>query len=107
MNKRNIFAVLTILWTIIIWGHSMIPAQASSQESGVVVELLNKVAFFLHFPAGLTDHFIRKTAHFSEYAVLGFLVCGLRYWGKRTGVGITVFSCLMVARIDETIQLLV
>lgn len=117
MRKRRIYTVLTLLWIIIIFSFSLQPADTSRNMSAGVghwlVELL-PTAFvqkmstmpqeqleFLHF-------LLRKAGHFSEYFVLGILSMltlsrtELKY-KKFCGV---VF-CVLVASVDETIQLFV
>lgn len=58
----------------------------------------------------MTEHIIRKLAHFSEYGLAGILgsVC-FKLWGKAKKYQImeTLFVGIMVALCDETIQLFV
>jgi VanZ family protein len=100
--------VLTILWIGFIWGHSMVPADLSAQESGWALEALRRVFALLHLPEILTDHVVRKMAHFTEYLILGVLgTNALRPWAdsaRRLG---TALVGVMVPLVDETIQLFV
>jgi len=107
-TKRKIFTVIFVLTLIFIFGHSLMPGEASSTESGAVFEFLAPL-FRIFLPERLvTDHLVRKLAHFSEYALLG-LETGLHFGGsgaqesiyrRSTRLGIGLFS----AFIDETIQ---
>ncbi len=72
-KKRNITDIMIIIWLTLIWGHSLMPAGASSQESGFVTDFIFKL-----IPAFINtsnmELFVRKAAHFSEFAVLGILL---------------------------------
>lgn len=97
-TRRVLFTVLTVLWLAVIWGHSMMPADLSKQESGGLLALL--IGWFPF----LTDHMIRKLAHFAEYAVLGGLLFGATAGGKRSPA-FPPLAGLLSALTDETIQL--
>lgn len=99
--KRGWLAAL-VLWVLFIWGNSLVPGDASTTESGFVLELLAPLIRAL----GVTDMdaahtFIRKCGHFSEYAVLAVLA-----W-KAFGAQAMALLCALgvaVPCIDETIQ---
>lgn len=105
------WVLVLILWMCFIWGHSLVPGEASSTESLSFVNGL-RVAFEL---LGITDtlmmtFIVRKTAHFLEYAVLGVISGGLlhRGWGRGILRGrLSLLVAAMVPVIDETIQLFV
>jgi len=66
--------LIYVAWMLVCWGHSMMPGELSSFESSRFVFLVRP--FFLL--AGITNerlmsHFVRKAAHFTEYAILGLL----------------------------------
>jgi VanZ family protein len=86
----------------------MVPADLSAQESGWALEALRRVFALLHLPEILTDHVVRKMAHFTEYLILGVLgTNALRPWAdsaRRLG---TALVGVMVPLVDETIQLFV
>ena len=96
-TRRTLFTVLTVLWLAVIWGHSVLPADLSRQESGGILALL--IGWFPF----LTDHIIRKAAHFAEFAVLGGLLFGAAD-GKRSPAFPPLIG-LLAAMTDETIQL--
>ena len=89
--------VLCALWLAVILGHSLMPAEASKAESGGLLAWLSTLFPFL------TEHLLRKLAHGTEFALLGFLLAqclrGRCSWPLLTG--------LVCALTDETIQLFV
>ncbi len=102
---------LSLAWTALIWVHSMVPGPASTSESSFVVQLLAP----LFGMAGVCDRavmtlLVRKCAHFSEYALLGFLTHGLRSSLPRESLlpfGLSVVWAMLAPCLDETIQLFV
>ena len=105
MRRKYMWLVcgLFVAWTLMIFSRSMQPAAISKQESEVVQELLHH-----SFSMELTVHRVRKSAHLSEFAVLGVLAQlmfgGLcRRW-KESAL-FAVMTSLVIALCDETIQL--
>ncbi len=75
MNARQFWAALLALWLLFIFGHSMVPAQISSEESGTLLLILLRLAERLGIDgAWLTEHILRKLAHFAEYGIYGILL---------------------------------
>lgn len=84
MKKRKIiFAVLALLWMGIIFSFSARNGEQSSSDSNKVGTVLGKLLIpqFTEWTdkmqvefAVKIDHIVRKTAHVTEYAVLGFLL---------------------------------
>ena len=67
--KAIAFWILTAaVMTIIFWLSSN-TADDSAQQSGWLMELIKKIIS----GTSLTEHIIRKIAHFTEFALLGFL----------------------------------
>ena len=97
MTRRRVFWALTALWLLVIWGHSVMPAAVSKEESGRWLALLQTCLPWL------TDYLIRKTAHFTEYAVLGALLFGAA--GVRHGLWFAPCFGVLAALLDETVQL--
>lgn len=97
-NKRKILIVLLVITLMFIWGNSLFDKEASAQESRLVVRILEIV-----FGQGnVSEHFVRKLAHFAEYTVLGmelYALSGRFMLGAAHG--------MFAAVIDETIQLMV
>ena len=87
----------------------MIPASGSSEESRIVGEIVKPVLEVVVGKGNVTDHLVRKLAHFTEYMVLGCLM------GANVAVRVRMSSwffwsyglllCLAVAVIDESIQI--
>ncbi|MDO5119769.1 MAG: VanZ family protein [Coriobacteriales bacterium] len=108
-EPRTAWKIVLVLWIVFIWVHSMIPGPASSEESMLVVRIVQPL--FRIFGVADTDLMqliIRKGAHFSEYAVLGTLaVIALQ---PRIAVPLwpavlTVILWVAVPSADEYIQL--
>lgn len=109
-----VWGVLLALWVCFIWGHSMVQGPASSSESGLVYELLMPVFdCFGVYDRDVCTFVIRKTAHFSEYLVLGFIAVNFAKALKRQGVAALSVqaaipgTCAFVPVLDETLQLFV
>ena len=66
--KRNKHLLPVLLVMAVIFIHSAMPADLSRQESSILVELLRK---WLHLESEHLTFFVRKSAHFLEYTVLG------------------------------------
>lgn len=112
---RFFLIVATILTLGFIWGHSVVPREGSSKESGFVKEMIDD---FFHSVSGkdvfsISEKLVRKAAHFIEYAFLGLelaLIFLTGCYGRdalrvpfriyiQTGV-----CSLLTALIDESIQ---
>ncbi len=86
--RRKIFTGFVIVWMIIIFMFSARNADVSSQDSSRVGMLAGQI-FFRDFNdwdlqeqvafAQKIDHPVRKTAHATEYAILGMLLFGAAY----------------------------
>ena len=123
--RNKVLPILTILTVLIIWGHSLLPGDVSSEESGRVLELLlpiwNGLGLGKLLP--LDEHIVRKAfGHFLEYAVLGLELGGLAVLSFREMSGESnagdrilsagksvvqlAFTGFLVAFIDESIQMI-
>ena len=115
--STKIYIALTIIWTIIIFSFSLQPADTSSQVSSGFGRWLIEVFapnFIDEFESMPEEHLayihflLRKCAHFTEYFILGVLVLLSQ---RHTGIRYKVFTGLvigmLVASVDETIQLFV
>lgn len=108
---RVIVFTLTALMILFAFFHSSMPADLSGDESESVMGILQDVLNFLGFDTQLSDHIVRKAAHFSEYTVIGMLLLSCAYSLCRTRphkyyLQICFFG-LATAVCDETIQLFV
>ena len=108
--KRQIgWHAALLLYVAFIYFKSLTPAALSSQESSSVLRLIHGVLGELGLAAPwITEHVVRKCAHFGEYFILGMLLTqslngtGLKREGRVLGQ-----LCLTAAvpLIDETLQL--
>lgn len=90
--------LLTVLWICFIFSRSLQNADSSDSESGFVLRLLQKLNL------GVSMHFVRKLAHFTEFWILGFLsLTGFCLYGKKSFLLPALFG-LLIAAADETIQ---
>lgn len=116
MKQRGwwLWPAALLIYTMVIFGQSMMPAVQSSAESGYVLAWLH--GFLNRFgieATWLTEHVVRKCAHFTEYAGLGVLLfldarsccaaCSETWRGTLRWLhGAAVF---LIPFVDETIQL--
>ena len=70
---KILLPVLTISIVVFIFFNSSQIASVSGERSKLVLEFINKLISFTGII--LSEHFIRKLAHFTEYAALGFFMC--------------------------------
>ncbi|MBQ7801963.1 MAG: VanZ family protein [Oscillospiraceae bacterium] len=110
-DKRvRLCTCLICLVLIFIWGNSLMNAEASSRISGWVGRLLGSI---LNLSAEETEGghgLLRKLAHFSEFALLGLLLCWRLGMAGKAGkelVCLTMAGGLAAACVDETIQIFV
>ena len=108
---RVIFTFALIACIVFIFSNSMQIGDVSETASGRVLLLMKKVFTRLGMPGAanhLTDHIVRKLAHFCEYALEGFLLtlC-LRVYTRHFFVHISwpILGGLLTALTDETIQI--
>jgi VanZ family protein len=112
MKTRKTWIVLLsllILFTIgFIWGNSMKTRSESQSLSLGVLQFIRPLLDAIFSPENVTDHLVRKLAHFTEFAVLGAELMLLSVLlGRRNLSSILncMFAGLIVAVTDETIQL--
>lgn len=92
------------LWVCFIWGNSLQAATVSSQRSGSITTLFNQ------WLPWFTEHLVRKTAHFFEYAVLGLLLAAVLFvtlGAPRKHLPLLLLIGFFIPFMDETIQLFV
>lgn len=109
---------LLLIWILFMFAHSMTPGELSSRESGGMLHLVFQILEKFGVEAEwLTEHIIRKAAHFCEYSVFGILLLFYqssrpkRRYGQRTrqleAVYFMMLAVIAVPFCDETIQLFV
>ena len=106
---KTILVVLLALLLAFIWLHSMMPAEDSAEESQRVGQFLTPSLELLVREGNVTDHLVRKLAHFCEYGALGIVAGALLLVKKESGIfrwSYALLCALAVAVIDESIQLL-
>jgi len=67
-NKKRRYALITLLIMLFIFIQSALPGDLSGKESGMIAVFLAK---FFGKNQALFSVFVRKAAHFTEYALLG------------------------------------
>lgn len=82
------------------------PIADSAAESGRVTEWLTPFLEVLVGQGNVTDHLVRKLAHFTEFAALGFQFLLLRRARTWTDVVRSAELGFFAAFLDESIQLL-
>lgn len=110
---RVLFTMALVACIVFIFSNSMQMGAVSEGASGRVLRLVQRALTRLGMPelaAHVTQHFIRKLAHFCEYTLEGFLLmlC-LRVYTRHffKHVSWPVLGGLLTALTDETIQLFV
>lgn len=101
--KRTIWLCLTCGCLVLIWGNSCLTGDESGEISGGVMLWLSQ-----NLPGLIQGEYVlRKLAHFTEFALLGFLLAGTaRSFGLSRSI-VPFFGILVCACVDETIQVFV
>lgn len=122
--KRKIYTVISVILLVILYAVIFGFSAQTGEESGGLSHMVSKglvqlADFFstkdwmeweIDSRAAMLDLLVRKTAHFSEYAVLGFLEYGLAvlWLKKRAGrIALTVVILFLSGALDELHQLFV
>ncbi len=109
MRFRIISFALTVGVIAFAFIHSSMPSDISGEESEGVMMFLQSFFKTLGINAELTDHIVRKTAHFAEYTAIGGLLMCCAYSFNRIKpvkyYSQVLFFGLATAVCDETIQL--
>ena len=108
MKKRRIWIFVTALTLCLIWAHSAMGKESSSAESAWVYQHVKWFLGLFFGPERVTEHFIRKLAHVTEYFVLGVDMLLLNWERVETQIGAAfdvLLRCSFCALIDETIQI--
>ena len=109
MKKRRIALLIAIILTLaFIWGNSLLNREQSSDESAWVLQLVTPILELFVGKGMVTEHLVRKLAHFAEFALLGF---ELLFWfsgvreKRKDMLLLAMAHGLFAALTDETIQL--
>ncbi len=110
-GKRKILLVLAVLWTCVIWGMSLQPAEVSSDFSSGIFGFVLKIFFpgvweqIDVIPVDILERWhtiFRKCAHFTEYFVQGGLWSMVLQQNKSSCKNyLAVIICVLTALIDE------
>nr|WP_316621410.1 VanZ family protein [uncultured Ruminococcus sp.] len=112
-DKKNLTArvILTVLTTAaigMIFYNSSLSAVESTEQSSPLTDWINSILATFPIPFRVTENFIRKMAHFSEYTVLGLLLSTTVYQYRKDRKK-TLLTALpigaLVAVCDELIQI--
>ena len=109
LRFRIIVFVLTFSVIAFAFIHSSMPSEVSGDESESVMNVLQSILNFFGFKGELTDHLVRKLAHFTEYTAMGMIFVSCAYSFDRIRpykyYSQILLSGLATAVCDETIQL--
>lgn len=112
MRNKKLWRVVSVclcaLCVIFIFSNSLDNGEESSAKSGLVVAVLQQVAEIFTDGATVSESFVRTMAHFSEFALLGFLLMlSVKTFTQRylKNIFLVLFISLAVAVIDEILQL--
>ena len=100
-KKKRLFLILAIVWACFIFGHSLMPASASYEESTTLFEPVQQIS------DEITHTSFRKLAHFAIFAVWGALLYFLFRQYERFTLLKPIGVALCGAFADETLQLFV
>ena len=101
---KIILIAAIVLCVLFIWSRSLKEAPESDAESSGVVSFLRPVLERLKIPEENWSHLVRKTAHFTEFFIIGLLLSAL-FRGRY--ILLLLLIGFIVAAVDETIQLFI
>ncbi len=105
---RAILTVLIVLTLIFIFRNSTDSKEESSALSLYVKELVGPILEVFVGKGNVTEHLVRKLAHFTEFFTLGaefsFLIINEKQVGP-AGISLILLAGLVSALSDETVQL--
>lgn len=109
MRKRILWGMACIIMLCIIWGNSMLPGSISStissQTSQGILNVIYSLIPNLPFDFYSFHSFIRKAAHFGEYAVLGICVYQfMKTYQMKQSLLCALLICVCCAGADELFQ---
>ena len=89
MKQKQVYTILLslllLLTVFFIWNNSMESIPESAERSQGIMELLAPYLEWLVGQGNVSNHLVRKLAHFAEFALLGVeLMLLARIWGKRS-----------------------
>lgn len=109
-NRRIfLFALLSLLAIGFIFSNSLEPREVSNDRSTEIVDEVKPIIDPQDtIPRGTFNHYVRKSAHFLEFAALGFCLMGLTdAIGRKhriPRIPMALLAALLIASTDETLQ---
>ncbi len=110
--KRRRLAVLNgallVALLCFIWGNSLLSREQSSQASSTVLEIVRPILETVVGRGNVTEHLVRKLAHFTEFGALGVLsvsLLALSGAGRGRRLAFALPFGLACAAVDEGIQI--
>lgn len=105
MKSKKIFSILlAIIWMALIFIMSSFSSNESSNQSNYIVEIINSIFNITNIE--VLNIIVRKTAHFTEYFILGLLVYNMIHiHNQKTYISIII--CILYAISDEIHQIFV
>lgn len=110
MKKQKIAKIITALLIVLtlafIWSESLKPVSVSEKESAGVMEVIRPFLELFVGKGNVTDHLVRKLAHFTEYSVLGVTMAAWAYLNRTQKLyyALLIPAGFLAGSIDETIQ---
>lgn len=109
LTKWQVISLCVSLFIIaFIFANSALPAEESAEESGGLLAFINGIFVFLGVDFELSHNMLRKIAHFVEFFAVGaaFMWTTATFTKDiRAHIVKPLFASLLVAVIDETIQI--
>ncbi len=116
MALRIILSVACVLWICFIFSNSLQSGSQSSEKSSTVVDVVQSVAQMIapdsYIATASGEDYdklhkvVRKLAHFTEYAILGGLLCWcyFSYTDDKKWLWTSAVALLVLPFTDETLQ---
>ena len=109
-NKKQVITIVLILIMIatdaFIWSNSFAAGIVSNAQSDSIMNIIKPVVDPQNkVPVNIFSFLIRKTAHFTEFFLLGIEIMLVRITAKKPMIFTMLFIMLSAAVIDESIQI--
>ncbi|MCI7262707.1 MAG: VanZ family protein [Otoolea sp.] len=108
-KQRWMWRLLLSLYICFLFSNSLTPAVQSSEASGRALQLIHQLLSVVGVQAlWLTEHVLRKCAHFAEYTVLGLVLSQnvrLLSCPFSAKVLLHILFGFLIPFVDETLQL--
>ena len=101
--RLRLCIVLLAMNLVFIWGNSLLPREVSASFSQWVKALLFSIADITVTDPDVGHGLLRKIAHFTEFASLGFLLTWLNFMVKKPTL-LALLGGFAAACTDEIIQ---